>query len=163
MLLVVWEGDSASILSTLASARRSLPGGGVGVGTPRCQGEWHPHGDARLDQVSLHRSSTESTNAANQLSRCVFGTIKHFCNLPLAYFPWALHQPGRSLRNTVFAQTGSRAGMYGRGNPSAVSPFMFVVDPFWRWYSPTFFACLLIIDCPGCWQGIATRVFHTED
>lgn len=133
LLLVGWEGDSASILSGPVLAG-SLPGGGAGVGIQRCQGEQHLHGDARPDQVSWPPlplpSSAKSANTASQLSRCIFSTIGHFCHLPLAHFPQALHQPGTSPRNTMFAQTGSRVEMYGRGVPQL---FLLLCSQ-WTWF-----------------------------
>lgn len=119
--LAGWEGDSASVLSALAAAGRSLLGRGARVGTPCCRGEQHLHGDMQPNRVLWpllpQPSSTEGTNVAKLPSLCIFGTIKHFCHLLLARFPRALHQLGTSPRNTVFAQTGSRVGMCGRGVP----------------------------------------------
>lgn len=112
------------ILRSLALAG-SLLSGGAEVGTLHCFGEWHLHGDTWPDQVwwpprPLPRS-LKGTNTVNQLSHCVLSTIKHFCHLPLARFPLTLHQLGTSPRNTVFAQSGCRVGMYGGESPSCFS------------------------------------------
>lgn len=88
-------GGHPVLLRRAAAAWEHMAGPGIITSAPRC-------------------SSAQSTNTANRLSHCTLRTTEHFCCLPLAPFPQALHQLGTPPRNTIFAQTSSRVGTHGR-------------------------------------------------
>lgn len=99
----------------------------------------HPHGDC--DQKSQPASPRTPMQPAS--FRATFWPLLCiFCHLALARSHCALHWLGMSPRNSIFAQTGSRARRYWKGVPHRFLLLISAVQPvLQRYHQPPSLIC----------------------